>query len=193
MRKTLILLILSQLLVNCKCDDPILIDLGPIPGRILSQVPYENGQTYRFKHSGGLVIDFLTSRVSHEEYLWCSRCCDKFSYKYQVNETTLHPDYPVFDFHIQLSGFDTVNYHPCASIGRSIFILPVLNSSSIENGQADSILMGGKWYYGVHAVKNSNEPMFNRDSIYADSLFYNSGSGIIRVVMTNGEYYQRHE
>ncbi len=192
MRKFLIIIIFCQFLTGCHCDDAVVIDMGPIPERILSQVPYENGKHYLFQHSGGLIIDFVAERLSRNENSWCERCC-QFLYKYQVNETILHPDYPIFDFNILINGQDTLHSSPLVWIGRSMFYLPGNNPPMSDIEYSDSIKLNKKWYYGIYALKNSSDPMFNRDSIYSDSLYYNNKSGIIRIVMTNGESYQVYE
>jgi len=190
--KIIIVLVVTVLLVSCRCDEPILIDLGPIPEKFLKQVPYEHGKTYQFKHSAGLIINFEASRETRDEYSGCERCCD-FDYKYQVNETQLNPDYPVFAFHIQLNGMDTVHCQPSFRIGQSFFYPPWDSGAPSDLQPLDSVRLTGRWYYDVYALKNISDSWFSRDSITADSLYYNFSSGVLRVVMTNGEYYQKHE
>lgn len=192
MRFFLLFLGLLLALAGCRCDEPLMIDLGPIPDSILNQVSYQNGKAYPFRHSGGMVIDFASQRTSHDEYTWCDHCC-KYLYKYQLNETILHPDYPVFDFRVVLSSEDTLNYSHVIWIGHSLFYLPGYTNPPVDYGYSDSIQLNEKWFYGVYSMKNSNEPISEKGSIYPDSLYYNFQSGILKIVMTNGEFYQKYE
>ena len=55
-------LILFISLSGCFPCDPIHLDNGPIPAECLAWVPYQDGQSYQFKHSEGLVITFRAIR-----------------------------------------------------------------------------------------------------------------------------------
>jgi hypothetical protein len=176
------------LLASCRCPDPILVDLGSIPDSILARVPYQSGMTYSFKHSGGQVIDFTASRDSKYEQTWCEEWCCDYVYKYQVNTTTLHPDYPVFDLNLQVSNQNIEYPSIFAWFGHSSFYLPLNPDQFHEAGFSDSLLMGGRWFYRVFSTKMM-EGGFPMGSIYADSLYYNLTEGIIRIIMSNGEFY----
>ncbi len=185
--------LLSLLAYGCGCYGPTeIIDLGRIPDSILSQVAYQDGQIYSFTHSGGKVINFMAQRTSHDEFMECERCCD-FAYKYQVNETILTPDYPVSKMSIQLSSQDSTYYSHLIGIGRSGFYLTPGIPDLYPSDYADSLLINGTWHTGVYSLKNTDSYWVSQDSIRPDSLYYNFSSGIIRIVMTNGEYYQKNE
>jgi len=193
LRYLLVIALLPLLVCSCGCDEPTIIDMGLIPDSILSQVPYQDGQIYPFTHSGGKVISFTAQRTSRDEYLYCDRCCDDYSYRYQVNETVLTPDYPVFPFRIQLNSLDSACYAHMISIGNCSFHLLARNPDAYHFDYADSLQFNGKWYPGVYSLKNTDSYWMIQDSIRPDSLYYNFRSGIIKIVMTNGEYYQKNE
>lgn len=188
-----VIAILPLLVCSCGCDEPTIIDMGLIPDSILSEVPYEDGLIYPFTHSGGKVISFTAQRTSRDEYLYCDRCCDDYSYRYQVNETVLTPDYPVFQLRIQLNSMDSSYYGHSIWIGRHGFYVSVRNMENFPVDYADSLQFNGKWYPGVYSLKNTDSYWMIQDSIRPDSLYYNFRSGIIKIVMTNGEYYQKNE
>ncbi len=192
MKRALIFLLLTLALASCRCDDPILIDNGPIPDSILARVPYQDGQVYQFRHSAGKVISFAAHRASHEEYIDCERCC-KYLYKYQGNTTVLVPDYPVFDLTFRISNPDSLRYDFYVWMGNSAFYPPVIPGDSVSAVRYDSLLIHDRWHRDVFRIPNANDYWFNRDSIYADTLYYNFESGILKIVMSNGEYFQIHE
>ena len=57
-------LLLIVALASCRCEDPEVIDLGPVPDTIMMSVPYRDGGVYSFRHSAGQVIHFIASCVS---------------------------------------------------------------------------------------------------------------------------------
>jgi len=192
MKRVLLLLLSTLALGSCRCDDPILIDMGPIPDSILALVPYQDGQVYQFRHSAGKVITYAAHRALHEEYFDCERCC-KFLYKYQVNQTALVPDYPVFTLNVQLSNPDSSRLEFSAWMGQRGFNLSMNQDDGNPVDRIDSAWIGEQWHKDVLRIRNSNYFGFSRDSIYADTLYYNYQSGILKIVMSNGEYFQIHE
>jgi hypothetical protein len=193
MRYLPVIALLSLLACGCGCYGPSeIIDRGQIPDTILSQVPYQDGHSYPFTHSGGKVINFAAQRTSHDEFLDCERCCE-FAYRYQVNETILTPDYPVFKLRIQMNSMDSAYYGHMIWVGNSAFYLYAGNPDSYHFDYADSLQFNGTWYPEVYSLTNTDLSWMIQDSIRPDSLYYNFSSGIIKIVMTNGEYYQKNE
>jgi len=184
------LIILIILLSACwPCAPPVLIDNGKIPDSILAYVPYQHGQTYKFRHSGGLVIKFAASRQSAEQWLRCEWCCE-YEYKFEVNTTTLTPDYPVFSFGFDLSNMTAEIFSLFARVGYYSFQIPTNDYQSNYCGFADSVLVGDKFYYDVFKIKSI---YYDRDTIFADSMYYSYKNGIIQIMMSNGEKYSIHE
>jgi len=192
-RTAAILLAGLTLFFSCHpCDPPLLIDNGNIPDSILDLVPYQSGKTYSFQHSGGLVIRFSTARQSREEWLRCERCCLNET-KFEVNSTTLTPDYPIFNFGFELSNPDTVHVSFTAIVGYYWFQIPVTDDQSKLCDFADSVLMDHRFYQNVYKIKSNYGSAYDRDTIFADSLYYSYQDGIIQVIMSNGEKYTIHE
>ncbi|MFO7616956.1 MAG: hypothetical protein R6V75_06865 [Bacteroidales bacterium] len=182
-------MILLLAVASCRCDPPVVIDLGPVPDSILASVPYQNGMTYSFRHSVGQPILFGASRDSREEQTWCEwRCCEEV-YKYQVVTTTLKPDYPVFDLTFVLTSQN--NDHPglYAWIGRSDFYIPLIPDERGWVTCSDSLLIGNRWYRDVLRIGRGNSGFLD-GLIYPDTLYYNFSEVIIRITMSNDEYYE---
>jgi hypothetical protein len=180
------------LMYGCGCDDPEIVDLGRLPDSVLTQVPYQDGQTYKFKNSRGQVFNFTATRASHDEYLECEKCC-KIAYKFQVNQTILTPEYPLFDLTIQLSSRDPSDYCHDIWVGDYLFKLPKEDLTDTGVEYSDSVQLNKKWFYGVYQMKYPDDPIFISDSIYPGKIYYSFNSGIIQITLNNGEYYQKNE
>jgi hypothetical protein len=166
--------------------------MGPIQDSILARVPYQDGQVFQFRHSAGKVITYAAHRASHEEYFDCERCC-KYLYKYQSNTTVLVPDYPVFKLTFWISNLDSSRSDLSVWMGNSAFYPSAAHGDFLNADRHDSLLINDRWHREVFRIPNSNDSWFNRDSIYADTLYFNYVSGILKIVMSNGEYFQIHE
>lgn len=174
------------------CADPILIDRGKIADTALKMVPYQNGKTYRLQHSAGLVISFTATRQSREEYLECEECC-KYRYKYEVDETTLTPDYPIFNLGFQISNFDSTRLSFSGNAGYYNFHIPSLADGLNIPEFAGSMVLDGREFYDVYRMKSDYGYLSRKDTIYPDSLYYSYGLGIIQLKMSNGERYSIYE
>jgi hypothetical protein len=175
-----------------RCKPPLLIDNGRIPDSILSCVPYQQGQTLKFRHSGGLVIGFSSTRQSRDEWLRCDWCCD-YEYKFEVNTTTLTPDYPIFSLGFDLSNPDSKGFDFGARVGYYWFQIPSNSYQAAYCGYADSLMIGEKKYYKVFKIKSNYGSSYDRDTIFADSMYYSYKQGLIQIMMSNGEKYSIDE
>lgn len=183
---TAVLVIL--LLYGCPPCDPIMLDNGPLPDSILTLVPYQDGETYRLKHSNGQVISFTARRYTEKELMDCHYCCD-FTINYENNITQLTPDYPVFAISLMLSNADTIRYDFSCNIGKYFLNVPVKpDPYAVYVDFADSLLVGDNYYYDVFKIKPYNHSLWN-EPIKVDSVFYNNENGILLIKMTNEEYY----
>ncbi len=174
------------------CDPPATIDNGTMPDQVLNLVPYQNAQTYKFRHSAGLIIEFASARQSREEWLRCEECCS-VEVKFEVNTTTLIPDYPIFTFSFDLSNMDTVNYSLVASVGYYQFFIPTNINQSRNYEFYDSVMINKKFYRDVFKLKSNYGYYYDRDTIFADSMYYSYERGIIQIKMSNGEKYSIYE
>lgn len=177
----------------CRPCDTITIDNGAIPDSVLRYVPYINGDTYSFRHSNGLIINFNTTRTTQKDVTYCRGCC-KYEHIFEVNYTTLVPDYPIFNFQFQINNQDTLNLHCYASIGKYSFCIPT--NREFDSGQfekIDSVKIDSIYYYQVFKLKSIYNDDYGRDSIYVDSMYYNYEKGIIKILLSNGENYTIYE
>ena len=192
-REFIIILFLVYLSGCTPCAETITIDNGKLPDSVLKFVPYQNGKIYRFQHSAGLIIEFTSSRQTTKELSRCEECC-KYEYVYEVNKTRLVPDYPVFDFGFEISNQDTINYFLNAQVGKYQFYIPTSNKYPNDYYKlTDSILIEKKYYYDVFLLKSNYGSYYDKDLIYADSMFYSYRFGILQIKMSNGEKYRIYE
>ena len=192
-KEKVIYLFFSFLLYGCWPCNTIMIENGALPDSALKYVPYVNGETYKFKHSNGLEINYKTTRETHEEWTGCAECCE-YEYHYEVNSTILIPDYPIFNFQFQIDNQDTLNYHCYASVGKYGFHIPTNNEFDIDYYEkVDSVKINSVYYYQVFKIKSHYENYYSQDSIYVDSLYYNYLNGIIKIVMSNEESFTLYE
>jgi hypothetical protein len=186
--KKWIYLIPVLILSSCWPCDTVIIENGTLPDAALKFIPYQNGETYQFQHSNGLIINFESIRETREEWTYCTECC-KNEYHFEVNSTILIPDYPVFDFQFEISNEDTALYICNAFIGRNGFVIPTSEVQYDFFERVDFIVIDSKCYYEVWKLKSYGS-YYNEDTVYADSLFYNYDFGILKILMSNGEYYK---
>ncbi len=194
MKGKFILILFLIYLSGCNpCDEPVLIDHGSLPDTILKYVPYQDGKTYRFHHSAGLIIEFTANRQSSKEWARCEECC-KYESVYEVNKTRLIPDYPIFDFGFEISNQDTINYFVTARVGKYQFYIPTNTKYTTDYYKfADSILIEKKYYYDVFLLKSNYGSYYDKDSQFVDSMYYSYKLGILQIKMSNGEKYSIYE
>ncbi len=180
---------MGLVLTGCppKCEY-VEYDWGTLSQEALAQVPYENGKAYSFRHSAGHEILFSCRRESNIEREFMDPCV---SIVYEQNITSLIPDYPIFDMEFTIRKWDTVNYSVEAYIGHSPFVLQKNYGLGVEYSYFDSLSLDGSWYRYVYAIKRNPYSYSVPSGIYADSLWYNTSEGVIKVGMSNGEYYQK--
>lgn len=176
-------------LIACPPCNPIIVDNGQIPEQALSTIPYQDGDTCVFKHSNGLEINFFVTRQTTTESSYWEHC-EEYTYQYQINSAKLLPDYPVFEFNLAISNLDTTNLNFYASIGKFGFMVPVSEEQYMYAAIVDSVFIASDWYYDVFRLKSDYYNYNFSDSIYADSLYYNYEFGILKILMSNGEYYE---
>lgn len=186
--KRWIYLIFIFLLFGCWPCDTVVVENGKLPDAALKYVPYIDGETYKFKHSNGLVINYKTNRETYDERTGCSECCE-YAYHFEINSTILTPDYPIFNFQFQIDNQDTSNIQCNAAIGKNGFYIPTGNELDIAYFEkVDSIKIDTVYYYQVFKLK-SNGNYYIQDSISVDSLYYNYEKGIIKIIMSNNESF----
>ncbi len=183
----LLIVLLGALFVTSSCDPECNMDVipsKPIPENILSLVPYEHEKSYQFKHSEGQVIDFKSFRETHIESVG-SRCTDEI--EYSVNTTDLIPNYPIAKLSVAIVNLYSPP-HLEILFGNYYFTLPTSENEYDAYTKVDSLVLNSNTYHDVFKLKSKH--LTNQDAIYADSLYFNFENGIIKLMMSNGEYYE---
>jgi hypothetical protein len=189
--KTILYIVLAMM-SGCRPCEPQMFDMGEIPQEVLDRLPYKNCENMELVHSAGRVIQFsITHTVENKEDIICFDCCN--TYLYEEARTIFHADHPVFDCSMRLNNMDTIMYFLNISIGRSFYEVPVSDSTWTYYDRVDSMRIGGRFYHKVYRL--ADQYHFGTDDaqegvIAVDSLFFNFAEGILKITMTNDEYYQ---
>jgi hypothetical protein len=187
--KRIFALIAPLFLITCTPCDPVIVENGPLPASALAFNPYTQGETYRFRHSDGLIINYTTERESYYEWSTCTECC-AYRYHYQVNRTQMTPDYPVFDFGMYLSNQDTTHFDFHLTVGKYGFYIPTNSYQADYFEKVDSVKIDSVFYRDVFKLKSNYESFYYKnDSIYVDSLYYSYSYGILKIIMSNEETF----
>lgn len=189
--KTILYIVLAMM-SGCRPCDPQTFDMGEIPKHVLDQLPYADGDVMQLIHSAGHVITFsINHHVEAMEDFMCDECC--YTFLYEEASTSFHADHPVFDCSMRLNNMDTIMYFLNISIGRAYYQVPVSDSTWAYYDRVDSMRIGGRFYHEVYRL--GDQYQFGTDDaqegvIAVDSLYYNFTEGILKITMTNDEYYQ---
>jgi len=193
--KYLLIMCIGLLLLSgcCPYGDPVKVDMGFIPDSILSLNPYEDGGYYSFKHSAGSMIYYTASREAKEVF-WdnshAEQCTDTI-FILQENRTSLRSNYPIFDMGIRISNFIDDKYSYSVFVGTDYFAIPISYGDPNAYQYYDSINMDNKWYHQVYTFATNIE--LSNDEVHLDSLYYSIESGVLKLKMSNDEYYQISE
>ena len=190
MQKTVYLLVFLIFMLACRPCEVTTIELPNITDTLLAKIPYKNGNSIIMEHSQGKSMEFVVNRKSSKEQTSCEHCC-KYNYIYEVDETDLITNYPIFSISFSISGLDTTNYYIGSYIGNSNVTIPTSYNKTNNYNDAkleDSILIKDKKYYNVFKIKSSVND-FYKDILFVDSVYYNYKFGLIKIIMSNEETY----
>ncbi len=188
--RLLLILPVALLLTACpRCPDTILLDHGPLPEEAMQYIPYRNGQLLDFKHSNNMEVTFSVVQGKYNQTSTCDECC-KYNIRYEILHTELVPNYPLFKIVLEISNIDTSFFYFTAGIGNSAFILPSGNPDYPVVEELDSVRVDSVWYYNVYKMGANGGYSPGEEIIYADTLLYNYTDGILKIIMSNGEYYE---
>jgi hypothetical protein len=191
--KLVSIVVLAITLSGCPppCESYLKVDNGAIPDSIISLVPYSDGDTVRFRHSMGHIIGYAVERERnfYTEIFDRGACIEL---TYETDNTLLTPDYPVFSFALNITGFDTTLYVLDIMMGSNYVSIP-LNSEYWDNYKiTDSVEVQSIFYYDVFKLKASSYWYNSSSEMYLDSLYFNFSSGILKLIMSNNENYTLH-
>lgn len=189
MKKILFLILIIPILYGCPppCPQTSVIEVGPLSESALALCPYKNGETYKFKHSNGHIIDFTATRETIIQYNNYDYGCGPML-RFEENICALKPNYPIFDIEIRISNPDTAFNVLSIYAGNSYFMFTHSNQFGfVADTFEDSLVLDNKTFYNVQKMKNYGYG-YNEIQL-ADSIYYNQESGIIKIKLSNGESY----
>ncbi|HRS19276.1 MAG TPA: hypothetical protein P5243_07215 [Bacteroidales bacterium] len=183
MKKYLAIIAICTLFYNfsdCgRCDSKTNYDSGTISEKSLQFVPYKENDTIRFVHSKGSIISFTVART-HAKHADYDRCA---TFIIDEDKTILTPNYPIFSPVFTITQLDSLRISYDMYIQQTYFTInPEL--------YIDSISLHTGTYYNVYAIQGYREFPSSK-TIKPDSLYYNTTYGILRITMSNGEWYER--
>lgn len=179
-------------LSGCFNCDTVIVDNGPLSQYYLDMIPYQDGEQYLFEHSGGKQISFFTHRENLESFSFCEDCCE-VRYKYDQAVVTLFPDYPLFNFNLFISNSDTTQIDFTAEFMNYIFVIPSSDGNDLyDDSFIGSYTLDEVVYENVFGVTSYTSDLIDNNSeLGTDSLYYSYQDGIIKLIMSNGEYYKK--
>lgn len=183
---SVIIILLDSCIDNCPSR---LIEVDNIPDSVLNLIPYQNNEIVTLKHQNGKIINFLTERNINEIYLQDNdcECCD--SYKFQELNVRLIPDFPLFEINFKISYMNPEIYQEnfYFNIGNTYF-----NTYYQEPEIIDTLEINSIKYSDVMILPN-NYGNYSENEIYIDTVLYNYENGIIKILMSNEEFYEISE
>lgn len=170
-----------------KCDIRY-IDFGKVPEEASAMVPYLDGETYGFRHSGGQEIFFLTERDTNtitDQWDECTQLT------YGSDHIRMTADYPIFDIGFWILKNDTASIYHSASIGLASFILPLTADNQPDRfNYYDSLYLMKQWFRKVYEVVPVFSTQTKPEDILADTMWYNTEFGILKFTMSSGEFFE---
>ena len=99
----------------------------------------------------------------------------------------MNSDYPAITIQLDIVHFDSISSSFGISIRNNYFENGDFIQKVFSKTKPDSTLVNGKYFKDIFVFKNYNS--YNTQTLFADSLYYNTDKGIIKIFMTNGESY----
>lgn len=186
--KIFMLVILISMFACRPCETPEIIENPPIHDSILSKVPYANAQIIKLKHSNGHVINFIVNLDSSTYISECERynCCD-YLFRYTNYRINLVPDYPIFSIDFSMSNLDYQSKFISVFIANSTFYFSYDFNLNYGCQIIDSIYLNNRFYYDVMMVPHSG--VYDNSHTFPDTLLYNYEYGILKIKISNNEFF----
>lgn len=187
--KYLLFGLMVMMLTACppKCEMRY-IDFGKVPAEASAMVPYEDGGSYGFRHSGGKEIYFHTVRdtstiIDH----WDD--CTQLSYG--SDHVQMTADYPIFHISFRIYKNDSTSVYFHASIGDASYALPLMEDYQPDRSTFyDSLYLMEQWFHQVFKVVPVFSTQAKPEDILADTMWYNSEFGILKFNMSSEEFFE---
>lgn len=181
-RFTLAILVLSLSVFMFSCRKGVETARYPLTEEQLNFIPYQQGQSVNFIHSGGHTFDF---EVISLERFWLKTETEHPGENYASYETLevkLESTEPDLQCKLTINPYPFYSGFTC-EINYFHFIM-----GSLTEPIYDSLQMQGKIFKNVFVMADTN-PTTN---IEIDSVYYTISEGIIKIGMTNDEAYYIH-
>jgi len=189
MKKYLFILVIIPFLYGCPphlIEPPMPLAYNrPMADSIYTLVPYKDSTVNKFIHNNGYVVAFKTSRTD------LGRLLDD-SLKYQhtyYDRTELLSDYPNIKIRLDFDWYGTNSSSFNIYVNGDAFYTNNFIKSVFSSIKNDSTLVSGKYYKNVFVFKNYHDYSYSNYIKFADSLYYNTTHGILKIFLTNGESY----
>ncbi len=194
MKKILLVITVSFLLTACPSPPCDIVDYGTISQEILDLLPYENQETYSFKNSGGLIVNFTCERYQEvgtfgcEDYGATGATSEHDTVKLDATYPEFHID---FETNKSIDEDDITHYIISGRIQYAqSFNIPTPNEN-YGYEQVSTVTINGNDYNDVYKIPTRNNNSNN--TVYVDTIYYNTTKGILKLKMSNNEYYDINE
>ena len=175
-----------------KDKTPTVVDHGSLPDSLKNVIPYHHGETVKYKHNNGHVVSFSIERSTEKVTSPCYWCCENIETDiYEVENTYLEPDYLLFDISLSMNNYKEAMRHFVVKVGVSEFEMP-FDYGSQNTVVYDTLTINSQEYLNVIKVGNSTNYSSSLE-IYPVSIYYNRSHGIVKILMSNEEYYELEE
>lgn len=170
-----------------KCEMRYL-DFGEVPAEASALVPYEDGESYGFRHSGGKEIYFHTERDTSTIIDYWDECTQL---SYGSDHIRMTADYPIFDISFRIFKNDSASVYFHASIGGASYALPLTEDYQPDRFTFyDSLYLMETWFRKVYEMEPVYSTQAKPEDILADTMWYNTEFGILKFTMSSGEYFE---
>lgn len=159
----------------------------PLPDSVLNIIPYKDSATYTFQHSNGHLLTFKSVRENELQYN-TAECGNITENSYYINTTRLSCEYPSINIDMFLYQLRNGNVEFDFFINQSQFYVTG-EGVELNLPKTDSVLIGNRYYKNVYSIQNK---AFSDGDSFADSIYYNTTEGILKIFVRNGESYIIH-
>jgi len=194
LKKITLIITVSFLLTACPSPPCEIKDYGVISQEILDLLPYENQETYSFKHNSGQLVDFSCERYQEEQTFGCYDSHGGVGAKSERDVLRLTATYPAFHINFEtnkgMDENDVAHYMITGRIQNSeVFYIPT-PAENYSYEILNTITINAHNYTDVYKIPTEHR---TDTSVYVDTLYYNTTKGILKLKMSNNEYYDINE
>ncbi|MGF1565547.1 MAG: hypothetical protein ACFCUH_09275 [Flavobacteriales bacterium] len=193
--------IVTAMLSSCCNEEPIETNRFALTPQQTQLLPYQQGSTIAFQHSGGFGFNFHVSSIADE---WIEnrdhcghRCCGGSYFSTQHREIVLRSNYPEIDLSLGMHAFVEGYAYP-AAVQLSFHYnhraeLPYHETDGFTclGNLAlcfDSLELNGRVFYDLYKADFGAQPDPGNPGLSPRSVYYND-LGIVHLDMTNNDSF----